>query len=117
MSEENKHEQFWFGGRRPWMPGVILIVLGAIFLLGNVTGFELENWWALFILIPALGNFASAYDHYRSSGEFNRSVRARLFWGLLLAMLSASFLFGVELDLVWPIFLILAGLAFLLGAF
>jgi len=117
-NEEDTHSDWaWFGGgRRPWMPGVILILVGTIFLLRNITGFELENWWALFILIPALGNFASAYRLYRSSGQIDRGVRARLFWGLLLSTLSISFLLNLDLGYFWPVFVILAGLGFLLGA-
>ncbi|HQF70732.1 MAG TPA: hypothetical protein PLH39_05580, partial [Promineifilum sp.] len=43
-----------------WMPGLGLIAVGVIFLLANFTGFQLHNWWALFILIGAFGAFGSA---------------------------------------------------------
>ncbi|MGH2582544.1 MAG: hypothetical protein ACRDFQ_06575 [Anaerolineales bacterium] len=119
MSDERgEHGDWsWFGGgRRPWMPGIILILIGTIFLLRNLTGFELENWWALFILIPALGNFTRAVGLYRSSGQIDRGVRARLFWGLLLTTLSISFLLNLDVGFFWPVFVILAGLGLLLGA-
>jgi hypothetical protein len=38
--------------------GVALIALGMLFLVQNYLGYELRNWWALFILIPAIGSFA-----------------------------------------------------------
>ena len=44
--------------KMPWVPGVILIGLGVIFLLNNITGFSIDNWWALFIFIPAIGALA-----------------------------------------------------------
>ena len=40
-----------------WLTGVILIILGGMFLMRNMGTFDipLKNWWALFILIPAIG--------------------------------------------------------------
>ena len=52
-----------------WAIGVIVIVLGVIFLAKNLgwTGPEwaFDNWWALFILIPAFGSLAGAWRAYR----------------------------------------------------
>lgn len=105
----------WHGGQS-WLPGVVLILMGGIFLLRNYTDFDFENWWALFILFPAISNLSTAYANYRSSG-MNRSVRAHAFWGLFFVLLSMSFLFGLEFGALWPAFLILGGLGMLLGAF
>ena len=44
-----------------WIWAVVLIVLGLVFLVQNLTGFTLDNWWALFILIPAVAAFANAW--------------------------------------------------------
>lgn len=104
-------------GSGSWVPGVILILLGLVFLFNNLTGYQLENWWALFILIPAFSNFSTAYDRYRHSGGLDRFARARLFWGLFFVLLSAVFLLNFDLGNFWPVFLILGGLGLLLGAF
>jgi hypothetical protein len=104
----------WHGGQS-WLPGVVLILIGVVFLLQNYTDFDLDNWWALFILFPAVGNFSTAYAGYKTGG-FSRSVRAHAFWGLFFVLLSLSFLFGLEFGLLWPAFLILGGLGMLLGA-
>ena len=65
------------GGRKvAWVPGIILIGLGLIFLLSNFTDFHLQNWWALFILIPAIASFSKAVDAFRSEGEPTRVGRA-----------------------------------------
>lgn len=119
---KEKHNDDWNwgwrrGGRSPWMPGLLLILIGAFFLLRNFTGYQLENWWALFILIPAVGNFSGAYESYRESGTLNRHARNQLFWGFFFTLLSGSFLLAVDFGLIWPIFLILGGLGMLLGAF
>ena len=96
-----------------WMPGVILIVLGAIFLINNLTGFEIHNWWALFILIPAFGAFARGWEHYKQAGAIDHHTRQNLLSGLILTALVAIFLF--DLNWVWfgPVLLILVGLTLL----
>jgi hypothetical protein len=38
-----------------WIGGAVLIGLGIIFLLQNFMNISLANWWALFIMIPAIG--------------------------------------------------------------
>lgn len=104
-------------GLQPLIPGIVLILLGVIFLLQNVYGLELENWWAVFILFPALGNFVSVYEHYRRSGTFDRPARVRLFWGLFFTLLATAFFLDLDWGLLWPAFLILGGLGLLLGVF
>ena len=50
--------------------GGILILIGVIFLAQNVTDLNLTrwNWWALFILIPAVGSLANAWRIYQAEG-------------------------------------------------
>ena len=95
------------------MPGLILIVLGLVFLLNNLSGFELHNWWALFILIPAFGAFRRAWERYNNAGLVDRDVRQALFSGLLLTALTAVFLFNLSWLLFGPVLLILLGLTLL----
>jgi fluoride ion exporter CrcB/FEX len=76
----------------------------------------LKTGGLLFILIPALGNFTSAYERFQTAGTFDHHVRNELFWGVFFVLLSASFLISVDFGLIWPAFLILGGLGMLLGA-
>ena len=118
LESEKKDSWNWHHGRtQSWMPGLVLILIGVIFLLRNFTALRLDNWWALFILFPAVSNFASAYERYRLLHTFDRHVRGRLFWGLFLTLLSTDLLLGLDFAFIWPVFLILAGLGLLLGAF
>ena len=96
-----------------WVPGLILIALGAIFLVNNLTGFEIHNWWALFILIPAFSAFARGWERYRQAGTIDRHVRQSVLGGLILTALVAIFLF--DLNWMWfgPVLLILFGLTLL----
>ncbi|MFL7838186.1 MAG: hypothetical protein ACK2T4_07255 [Candidatus Promineifilaceae bacterium] len=103
-------------GKTPWMPGLLLIALGVIFLLNNITGFALHNWWALFILIPAFSQFSKAADLLRSEGEFTGKVWSALGGGTILCLVAAAFLFNLNWNLIWPAFLIIGGLGIFLGA-
>ena len=99
--------------RRPaWIAGGVLILIGVIFIIRNVTGFELANWWALFILIPALGSLGTAWQMFERNGRrFTAASQGPLIGGLVLLAVTAVFLFNLDWSRIWPLFLILAGLA------
>lgn len=99
-----------------WTGGLILIVIGGVVLLQNLTGIRLFNWWALFILIPAVGAFASAWSIYQKNGRLTSSGRGSLIGGFVLAIIAAAFLFNLDLGNFWPVLLILAGLAVITNA-
>ncbi len=100
-----------------WIIGVILVILGLVFLVQSfTTGFTLQNWWALFILIPALGSLGSAWNIYRSQGRFSQAVRGPLVGGLILLLVTAIFVFNLDWGKVWPAFLIIAGAGMLFSA-
>ncbi len=94
-----------------WVPGIILIAIGVIFLFTNLTNFYLNNWWALFILIPAIKNFGSAWGSYQRHGRFTKSARGSLTGGLILSLIASAFLFNLDWGLIWPIFLIIGGIS------
>ena len=101
-----------------WIGGAVLIVIGLVLLLGNlgVTSTFLENWWALFILIPAFGAFAGAYRSYRDSGRFTGAIVGALIGGLVLTLVALTFLFGLDWRLMGPVLLIGLGVGGLLTA-
>lgn len=97
-----------------WIAGLILILLGAAFLLRNAgySDFPLKNWWALFILIPAIGALDSALRLYRSAGnQLNRQARSALLVGLVLTFVTVMFLFDLSWTFFGPLLLILVGIA------
>jgi hypothetical protein len=100
----------------PWIGGIILIALGVIFLLQNVRGFYLNNWWALFILIPALGSFADAWNAYRQQGRVSRRARGAFISGCVFSLVTATFLFNWRWDVVLPVLLIVWGVSLLLNS-
>lgn len=92
-----------------WTFGLALIAVGVIFLVSEVTGFELHNWWAVFILIPAVSNLSNAWRIYKSDERLGREGRGSLIGGLVLTVISATFLFSLDWAMVWPFLLIAAG--------
>lgn len=100
-----------------WIWGMFLIALGVVFLLDNTGLLRLENWWALFILLPAIGSFRSAYAVYKASGDrLTGAARGPLLGGVLLTTLAMIFLFGLNFGQLWPLLLVAAGAALLINA-
>lgn len=100
-----------------WIIGGVMVLLGVLFLIGNYTSFELQNWWALFILIPALGSLGSAWNAYRADGHLSQRVRSSLTWGMVVLAVALVFLLNLDWGVIWPIFLIIIGLGSLLAFF
>lgn len=98
-----------------WLAGIVLIAIGVIFLISNVSDFHLNNWWALFILIPAVSSFSKAYSSYQRHGRITRNARGSLTGGLILTLVASAFLFELDWGLIWPAFLIIGGLSALMG--
>lgn len=103
-------------GEGGWIVGIVLIAIGAIFML-QYAGFipDFTNWWALFLLIPGVGTLSAALTAYRhNGGQWTTAVTVPLIAGLFFVFLTASFLFEFGLGLFWPLLLIGGGLLLLL---
>jgi hypothetical protein len=99
--------------RGGFLPGLVLILLGAIFLAENYFGTTLDNWWALFILIPAVSTLATAYALWRD-GHTDGAIGSFIA-GIGFLILTALFLLDLPIGRLWPVFLIVAGVALLIG--
>lgn len=100
-----------------WIWGIFLILLGVGFLLQNAGIFDFENWWALFILLPAIGSFQSAWDSYRSAGSrLTAQARGQMIGGFILTVIAFTFLFGFNFGTLWPVLLVIAGVGLLINA-
>lgn len=95
--------------------GLILIGIGTIFLVSQLTGWYIQNWWALFIFIPAIFKLNEVWQGYRANGRLTQDLRSSLIGGLLLLMVGSFFLFSISWNLFWPLVLILVGIGALLN--
>ena len=113
---EQRREARWQGraGRhQSWIGGAVLVGLGVVFLAQNLGAPFLQNWWALFILIPAVRSFAAAWQSYRKDGRLTRAGAGSLAGGGMLTILALVFLLNLDLGVFWPVLLILGGLVLL----
>lgn len=100
----------------PWIAGGVLLLMGLLLLVSRITGAPFNNWWALFILIPALGSLYVALTNYSRVGAMTEAVRKPLTGGLILLLVSVIFLFDLDWGAFWPFLLIIAGGLMLLTA-
>jgi hypothetical protein len=106
-------------GRGGWVLAVVLIIIGIVFLIKNmgwVGDWSFNNWWALFILIPAVGSFGNAWSSYVSAGRrFDAAVGRSVMFGVLFVAITIIFLLQLNWDKFWPVILIIIGLGLVLG--
>jgi hypothetical protein len=91
--------------------GVVLILLGIIFLFQQIGSFTFHNWWAVFILIPVLSSIGAAWRVYQSTGRFTHpGVLGPLYGAGYPLMVALIFLFDLNWGIWWPLFVLWAGL-------
>jgi ABC-type uncharacterized transport system permease subunit len=92
--------------------------LGVAFLMQNMGTFSipLKNWWALFILIPAIGAFDTAVRMYRNAdNQLTAPARGSLLFGLVLTLVTVSFLFNLNWTIFGPLLIILTGIGLVIN--
>jgi hypothetical protein len=112
----HREERRQMRGRYGWAGGALLILVGVLILLQNMGIAVLQNWWALFILIPAFWSFVTAWENYQQTGQVTRHGVWSLIVGIGLTLLAGFFLLNLALGPYWPLLLIVAGIALLATA-
>ncbi len=96
------------------MTGLVVIAIGLYFLLRNLGVdlplFYMHNWWALFILIAAIGPLTQAIRAWRASGRFDARVGRPALSAVIIISIALMFLLDVRWELWWPVFVIYGGL-------
>lgn len=107
-----RHEMMGRGGWNGLPVGaIVLIVIGVVFLLGNF-GFHLPaHWWAILLLIPAVGLLVAAIRFYRVDNTFSGRAMGPAIGGVVLLAMALAIFFGLNWGPFWPIVLIVVGLA------
>ncbi|HLE06272.1 MAG TPA: hypothetical protein VI790_02890 [Candidatus Nanoarchaeia archaeon] len=95
--------------------GIVLIILGGVFLLNAVFGWHLL--WPLVILFPALVIFVV----YARSGFTDHGVIIPIVILSTISLLFLSFTFGIflwgDLSFLWPVFVLAPGVGLMVYAF
>ena len=95
--------------------GLVLIGLGTYFLLQRLVPDFDFNWWALFIFVPGVYILTRLAFAKWFEGSIPSELREKGFGGLMLTLVGSMFLFELDWGTFWPLFLIVPGLAILLG--
>lgn len=105
-------------GRRGPYPsltgGLILILLGVLFLLTEMGRIGWANWWAYF-LVGLGGIFLLEALIRMFSAEGRKGVSGKIIAGLILAVIGGAHLIGFEEW--WPLILIAVGVGVLISGF
>jgi small-conductance mechanosensitive channel len=101
------------GRHTGWFAGALLIALGVILLLDQLRIPFVANGWAVFLLIPAFWAYIAAWDSYQDAYRLTRRVVGAMTVGILLTVLTIVFLLNMAVGSLWPILLIVGGLALL----
>lgn len=97
--------------------GLTFVALGILFLWMNWGTQQLENWWAIFILLPAFGMISLAWGTYQWIGRFNFAVSANLGIGLVILAVAMIFFLELSWGIWWPLMIIVPGFALMLNHF
>lgn len=96
---------------------IILILIGVVFLIKRLGIVEIENWWALFILIPTISSLSSLIQDLRRGISITAVIAQGILGALFPAAIAVMLLFNLSWVKFWPIFIILAGFSMLLTGF
>lgn len=97
--------------------GFSLMFLGGAVLVLSLLKVSLDNWWALFILLPALVLFGSGWVIPRGeNGRF--SLISRIFFGtgLVVLVVAGMFLVNLNWEVWWPLMIMAPGVALLIAS-
>jgi len=93
---------------------LIVIAFGVFILLRNfgitLPFMEYHNWWALFILIGAVGPLSYAVRRYQQQQKFDGVVLHSLVSAVAVITVALVFLLNLSWNRWWPLFIVYGGL-------
>lgn len=108
QSTEKRGNPFRLSG---WS-GVAMVAFGLLTMWVTLTGRMIENWWASFILLPALFFILLAGGlFYWQNGRFNIAVSVNLGIGLVILTIAVMFFLNLNWQIWWPMMIIMPGVA------
>ncbi|MFZ1399334.1 MAG: hypothetical protein WAS33_20680 [Candidatus Promineifilaceae bacterium] len=114
LKEEEKSGEMW---NNSTVMALVFIVAGVVLITANITGFEFDNWWVIFMLIPIAIFANNIYSDYKANGRITASSTGSIIVILAMGAGAAVFLFeAITWGMIWPIGLIIAGFSMYLGS-
>lgn len=93
----------------------VLILVGLALSVGILTGYTLDNWWALFMLIPVSTMSMEMWQDYQKNGRLSKKTSGLIIPITILSVIVAIFLFNLSWSIIWPVSFIAVGTSILLG--
>lgn len=113
LKEKEQNNNTWNNGT---VMAIIFIVVGVGLIASNIVGFEFDNWWVLFMFIPVAMFIRNIYMDYQANGRITQQSTGFII--VTLAILASAVVFLAEAitwGMIWPIGLVIAGIAMFLG--
>jgi len=97
--------------------GGLLLLAGVLILLRNldIISIGLHNWWAVFILVPAVGSLLNGITALRRAGRWTPKVGGSLLGAAVLTLVALTLLLGWRWGRIWPLFLVAGGISALMN--
>jgi hypothetical protein len=96
-----RHDRMGRGWGGVPIGGLVILAIGVIMLLGNFGLHLPPRWWAIFILIPAVGMLVGAIRFYRVDNTMNGRAMGLTIGGTVLLALALALFFGLNLGVFW----------------
>jgi hypothetical protein len=92
--------------------GATMVLLGVFYLLMTLGIGAIDNWWAIFILLPGLAFLGIAQAaSQRANGRFNAIARFNVSMGVILLAVAGIFYVNLDWTTWWPIMVMASGAA------
>ena len=92
----------------------VLILVGLALGVGMLTGYTVNNWWALFMLIPVGTMSLDMWQDYQKNGRLTKKASDLIIPIIILLVIVSIFLFNLSWSIMWPASFIAIGLSILL---
>ena len=113
LKENEKHGNTWNSST---VMALIFIIVGAGLIVSNISGFEFDNWWVLFMFIPVAIFVRNIYTDYQVNGRLTSASTGAIIASLAIVLVAATFVFeAITWSMIWPVGLIFAGISIFLG--
>lgn len=117
MVEQSEHHKKGQKYRQDLLSGIlgglIVMLLGVLFLLVNMGYLYWSNWWAYFLV--GIGVILIIESIIRATfPQYSRPYIAKLIGGIILIFLGVGSIYGI--GHWWPLILIGVGIAIIIGA-
>ena len=114
LKENEKHSSV---GNSSTVMAIIFIIVGVGLIVSNITGFEFDNWWVLFMFIPVAMFIRNIYMDYQANGRLTSASTGAIIASIAIVLVASTFVFeAITWSMIWPVGLIFAGISIFLGS-